>query len=324
MPIIHKTLPLKRKKCVAAIGVFDGVHLGHRSILSKVKAISRLKKISSLAITFDKLPQQFLDQHHFRNRWPTRKSFSGRISDTGSNARLISAAGIDYVWLLRTNKKLLELSGRDFIAYVCRYFDVKVIVAGEDFRFGYAGGENIDSLKKLSQAFGFTVKVIKKCRRSKDIVSSSLIRNLIAAGKVEEAEKFLGRKYSLSGTVVRGKQVGRKLGFPTANISLRGYVTPAEGVYAAWVLAGKKFYCGAVFVAAAKSPRGNTLIETHIIGFNRNILNRKISIFFIKKIRPRQSFANRRLLSEAIRKDIQIISSKCGILPPDNTQLVVV
>ncbi len=324
MKIIHKTLPGCRHRCVATIGAFDGIHKGHKYILDKVNKIAELGKLSSLAITFDKLPQQFLHNYHLRNRWPSRKSFSGCIIDSKSKIFLMAAAGVDYLWVLKTNKNLLELSGEKFIAYICKYFDIKTFVIGEDFHFGYGGREDVDSLKELSLRWNFSVEVVKKRSKSKHIISSSLIRDLIITGRVKKVEEFLGRKYSVSAKVFKGKGIGRKLGFPTANIILRDHVAPSEGVYASYIVFEKDVHLGAVFVDRTSLKKHETLVEAHIIGFDKNILNKKITIVFIKKVRKSCKFATYALLKQAIKKDIKYISSKYSISPPNHTQPLVV
>jgi riboflavin kinase / FMN adenylyltransferase len=324
MKVIYKTLPSVRHRCIATIGTFDGLHHGHEYIIDKVKRTSRIKKMRSLVITFDKLPQQFLNNYHLKNRWQSRKPFSGCISDNTSKTFLMERTGVDYLWLLKTNRKLLELSGESFIAYICKYFDIKTFVVGEDFRFGYAGRENIDSLKKLSSQWGFSVEVIKKRSKSKRIISSSLIRELIATGRLEKVEEFLGRKYAVSAKVSKGKGIGRKQGFPTANIIVRDYVAPLGGVYASYIVLGKKVYLGAVFVDEPSLKKHETLVEAHIIGLDKNILNKRMTVIFIKKIRKRRKFATSALLRQAIKKDIRQISSKYSTPPPNHTQPLVV
>ncbi|MBN3039988.1 MAG: bifunctional riboflavin kinase/FAD synthetase [Candidatus Omnitrophica bacterium] len=316
MRVFYKNLPKKRIECIAAIGVFDGIHLGHSYILNRVRILSKKHGFDSLIITFDVMPQHFLNLAHIDNKWLSRKTFSGYITDREQKIELIKAKGIKKLWFLRTNKKLLELSGRDFIRYICSYFDIKSLVVGDDFRFGYAGSCGIKELKKLSSVFDFKVFVAKKKRQKNEVISSTSIRKLIQLGRLDEVSHYLGRDFSVRGKVCKGKKFGRKIGFPTANFYIHDFVSPPPGVYAARALIAKKLYLAAVFIGHKHSSfESRNLIEAHILGFKKNILGKSIKIFFISKLRNKRKFSSLRKLRSAIEKDIQSLTSKYSISP---------
>jgi len=317
MKVVYERLPSKRIKCIATIGVFDGIHLGHQFILKKVKEESEEKTLASLAITFDILPQQFLYENlTYTGRHP-RKCFRGYITDFEQKKEFIKLIGIDYLWFLKTNKHLLELSALDFIDHIFKYFDIKKIIIGEDFRFGYEGKGDVEFLKKLSKKYNFTVRVLKKKTKNKKVISSSMIRGLIKEGNLKETRINLSRNFILKGKVIKGKGVGSKLGFPTANIAPSHYILPSVGVYSAYVVVGKKKYLAAVNIGSRPTlvNFGEVLLEVHIIDFKINILGKIVKIFFIDRIRNEHNFKTLDRLKSAIAQDVNHIISKYSTLP---------
>jgi len=312
MKVISNKLPSRRVKSVATVGVFDGVHLGHQFILKKVKEAAQGKGLSSLLITFDILPQQFLNKKKLLHHRRPEKAFIGSLTNKFEKSDLVNSLGIDYLWFLKTKKSLLELSAENFIDYIQRYFNIEKLIVGEDFRFGHKGRGDLNDLKNLAAAHRFDLSIIKKITKSKKTVSSSLIRQLIQNGKVDQVNKFLGRYFSLEGKVVSGKGIGKKLGFPTANIFSFDYVIPDSGVYAAYVILNKKKYLAAVNIGLRPtvSKSKNTIIEAHIIDFKRNILDKTIKIIFLERIRKEKKFVSFEALRAGIAKDIKHLTSK--------------
>jgi len=322
MKCFHHHLPRRRRACVATIGIFDGIHRGHRYILQEAVSQAGRMGLESLVITFDIAPQQFLQKAKLANAWSVRKPFIGYISDYRQKVFHIASCGIDYLWFLRTSRRLLELSGRDFVAYICRYFAIKKLIVGEDFRFGYAGSCAAGDLKRFSHEFGFLLQIISKRSKNKKVISSSLIRELIHEGKVKELTSFLGRPFALRGCVVEGKRLGGQIGFPTANVSSGDYVAPKQGVYAAYVVVKKKLFLAAVFVNK-KKIKGPVTIEAHLIGINKNILGEIITIIFLEYIRRPLFFRSLTSLGYAIQKDLAHIAAKYSTAKASRTQLLV-
>ncbi len=317
MKVVYERLPSKRIQCVAAIGVFDGVHLGHQFILKKIKEESEKKSLSSLAITFDVLPQQFLYENLIHSGRHPLKKFLGYITDFEQKKEFIKLTGIDCVWFLKTNKYLLELSAHDFINHIFKYFEIKKIIVGEDFCFGYKGRGDVKYLKKLGKEYSFTVRVLKKKTKNKKVISSSRIRKLIKEGCFEKNKMILSRNFILKGKVVKGNGVGSKLGFPTANIAPFDYVLPAVGVYSAYVVVSKKKYLAAVNIGSRPTLENSekVVVEAHIINFKRNILGKNIKIFFVDRIRKEHKFKTLDKLKFAISQDVNHIISKYNNLP---------
>lgn len=301
MKVVYKNLPSKRKECVAAIGVFDGIHRGHQFILKKLKADSLRLSLPALLITFDILPQLVLN-----------KRFGGCLMDLDDKKAVLRSLNLDYLWFLPTRTSLLRLSGEEFIKFILNHFCIRKIIVGEDFRFGYRRGRDIKCLRKFARQHCFEVAVLKKKVIAGRIISSSLIRELIQKGDFKTVKKFLGRNYSLKGEVRRGRRFGRKLGFPTANIYTTDYVIPAPGVYAAQGYIGKRSYPAAVNIGAnpTVSRRGQKTMEAHIINFRGCLLGKIIKVTFLEKIRDEEKFPSVALLAAAIAQDIRYVKAQ--------------
>ena len=326
MKVIYDKLPSRRKKCVVTIGVFDGIHLGHRFILEKVKKDAKKKHISSLVITFDTAPGQFLNKVLPANKRKNLKPFLGYLADTSEKSRLVKSLGINYLWFLKTKQSLLKLSARDFMEYIFKFFDVKKLIVGEDFRFGHKGKGDLNYLKKLKKEYNFELLILKKKNKYGKIISSSIIRELIKRGNLKQVKKFLGRNFSMNGKVGKGKGIGTTLGFPTANVSSLNYVMPLGGVYAAWVALAGEIYLAVVNIGLRPTfthSKKKTTIEVHILNFNKNILGQNIKIIFLEKIRNERKFSSSDALRTFIQKDIDCVTAKYSICPPKYTQVVV-
>lgn len=326
MKVIYRRLPSKKIRCAATIGVFDGIHLGHQFILKKVIKEARKQNFSSLIITFDILPQQFLLKKQLFSIHELKKIPCGYIADFDQKTALVKSLSLDYCWFLKTSQFLLKLSPKDFIKYVCRAFAIKKLIVGQDFRFGYRAKGEVNLLKKLQGEFGFDLSVVQKKTKQKRPISSSYIRELIQRSEFKMVKKFLGRNFSINGRVEKGRGIGSKLGFPTANISLSGYVIPSPGVYVGYVVIKRKVYLAAVNIGlrlTASKDVEEKLIEAHIINFNKNVLGQKIKLVFLEKIRDEQKFSSYDKLSLAIAKDVRLITSKYSTRLPKYPQPIV-
>jgi riboflavin kinase/FMN adenylyltransferase len=199
MKLIYRNLPSKRTgSYILTIGVFDGVHLGHRYLLKKLKAEAARKNKPSLVITFDFPPAKIISHN---------KDFSGYLTDYRQKVSLIEPLGIDYFWVLKVTPKLLRLSANDFLSFVNKYFKIDSIIVGSDFRFGIKAEAGTKELERLSRDYGFSLKIIDKKKFGKDLVSSSFLRGLIKSADLKNTKKFLGRVYSIKGKVIKGKGI---------------------------------------------------------------------------------------------------------------------
>ncbi len=300
-----------QKGCVLTIGNFDGVHIGHQEILKTAGKIARQKKTALAVMTFVPHPLFVLN--------PAKAP--GILTPLEHKEHLLSQMGVDYLILLSSTIELLALSPNDFVdRFVVRNIKPSVLVEGDDFNFGAGRGGNINTLKDLGKEKGFDVIVIAsavaKIRDGMTVeISSTMIRMMLAQGRVADAAIELGRPYRLIGKIVCGRGVGRRLGFPTLNIDNPDQVVPSAGVYAGFVgtadtedvLFKSNRRIPAVYSIGKAETFGNDypiLIEAHLLIENVGDLAGKwLAMDFIERIRGQRKFANEKDLSAQIAKD---------------------
>lgn len=295
-----KKIKIKPKPSVITVGVFDGIHLGHIKILKKLEFYSRKENLNSVVFTFDIPPKLFL------------KKISGYITDTDDKIELLKNFKIDYLWFFKTSTSFLNRSKEDFIFYIMKNFIIKIFIVGEDFKFAKDGTGNIDYLKKISKENNFKLVIVKKKRINNKIISSSLIRDFILNGNLSMIKKFLGRNYSIKGFIYKDRGLGRKIGFPTANINTYNYLLPKKGVYAGIVEIYKRRFLSAINIGHRPTVNfsKNIIFEAHIIDFKKNIVGKNIKIYFLERLRDEKKFKNVDELKNTIKKDIDYIIKK--------------
>ncbi len=297
-----------------SVGNFDGVHLGHQQILAASRDIVESRDLPGLAV-------MAFEPHPFAVLHP--ESFPGLLTPLPLKSHLLEQNGADYLIILKDSYELLNLSPADFIdRFLMKNISPSVIVEGVNFNFGYGRSGNIDTLKDLSAQFGFELVVvpprqIELTAGRPTMLSSSLIRELLASGRVEDSAKALGRFYRLIGAVVPGRGKGAHLGFPTANIEPESQIIPAEGVYAGFVEIADTHdaVCRlddkipAIFsIGRAKTfvTEQHLLTEAHILTEKvPGLLGKWLAMDFVAKIRNQQRFENEQALSTQIAKDCQ-------------------
>lgn len=271
---------------VVTIGAFDGVHLGHKKILLRVKELAKANGGESVVITF----------------WPhPRKITSSEqavkvLSSLKERIKLIEDCGIHNLLVIEFTKEFSELSPLEFIEKIlAKTIGTKKLVIGHDHRFGKNREGNFELLKEHSSNYGFEVEEISRQDIDEVGVSSTIIRQALEKGDVEKAAEYLGRIYSLTGVVVKGKQLGRTIGFPTANIKPeeQDKLIPADGVYAVVAeVAGEK-YKGMLNIGVRPTVDGTKrTIEVNLFNFAKDIYEQEITIHFFKYIRSEKKFAS--------------------------------
>ncbi len=283
------------KKTVAAIGIFDGVHLGHRAIIKSAVRRARVIKGRSVIITFDPHPLKVLQPH---------KSVPLLMS-TAHRARLIKELGVNLCLILKFNKQFSNLKPRDFVKKILvNKLKVSEVYIGSDFVFGKDCIGDASTLQKYGHCYGFEVKIVPMIKIARRIVSSTLIRNLIIKGRLEQAAQMLGRPVTVFGTVIRGARRGKLLGYPTANINPHHEAIPPNGVYAVWVRLKNRKYGGALYIGTRPTFReAEPAIEVHIFNFGKFIYGEEIEIIFVKRLRGDRKFKSQGKLVEQIKKD---------------------
>lgn len=300
MKVVHGIKNLKEsiRGSVVTIGVFDGVHIGHKRVIDKAVSRARELRLESVVLTFDPHPAKMLEP---RPSVPSLISLDHRI-------RLIGALGVDTLVVVKFTRKLAALSPERFVKDVLvRRLGAKCVYVGENFYFGAGAKAGVNKLKRIAAVFGVEVAEVQAVKVRGRIASSSLARALISKGDLDAASKILGRPVSVLGTVVRGSRLARELGYPTANINPHHEAIPPAGVYAVKVRLDKSYYKGVLNIGVRPTfyaPRDReTEIEVHIFNFKNNIYGRDIEVFFIKKIRDEFEFEGRGALIDRIKLD---------------------
>ncbi len=292
MKIIYGISQIKKfKKPVVALGVFDGVHLGHRCILKAV--VDKAKRIggTSIVVTFSPHPQR-----------------EGSIYSLEHRLRLISDVGIGISIVIKFNKQFSQMPAEDFIRDVLiNKIGVRYIYVGRNFKFGKEAKGDFKTLERLSDLYNFRLRLFDIIKINYQSISSTYIRSLITKGKLNISGKFLSRPVSVLGTVIKGTSLATRLGFPTANINPHHEVLPPSGVYAVLVIFNNKKFKGVCNIGTKPTfldHQKQKHIEVYIFNFRKNIYGKYLEIQFIKKIRNERKFNSSQSLVRQIKKDI--------------------
>ncbi len=297
MKIIRDVRRLKEKSTVVALGTFDGVHLGHKRVISKAVEAAKKKRIPCVVVTFDPHPMSVI--HKDKDVL--------LLTDLEERACFISELGVDYLVVIKFDKRLENTTYKKFAEkYLSGYLRAVHVFAGNDYTLGRNKEGNIPKLRKLGLGLGFAVTGVTDKIENGRIVKSTLIRSLLKEGNFGHAVNLLGHPYLIKGTVVRGYGRGRELGYPTANIEVCGNkLRPKSGVYCGdAVISGRKYKCVVNIGSRPTFNAKDITIETYIIGFNRDITGKDISVFLTKRLRDEKRFRTVRDLIRAIKKDV--------------------
>jgi riboflavin kinase/FMN adenylyltransferase len=280
-----------------AIGVFDGVHLGHRALIAELARGAHAQQANAVAATFDPLPIQAL----------APGAPASALSDVRDRVRLLRAAGADAVAVFRFDPEFARLSADAFIDRLRGACDLRRIVVGPDFHFGHRAEGDVEKLRARGARDGFTVEVMPPVEVDGAIVSSTRIRNLLLAGAVEAAGRLLGRAYAVRGRVVHGARRGRALGFPTINLALpRERLLPRDGIYAMRVEMGEgRFKAAASLGIRPTFGGGERVLEAYLLDFHGDVYGEEVDASFVKRLRDEIAFASPGELSFQIARDVE-------------------
>ena len=290
--------PGSRKVCVA-IGMFDGVHLGHQQVIRQTIEDARQHEGIAVAITFDCHPNSVVAPE--RNP-PLIYSLSQRL-------RVIESLGIDVALSIHFDQAFSEISGEQFIRALARDFrTLHSLCVGSAFTFGHRRSGNVELLKRLGKELHFMVHGLASVSLDEKVVSSTRIREAIRDGNLDAASQMLGRTYALAGRVIRGDQLGRQLGFPTANLEFAGLVVPPNGVYAAHALVGGRQHRAVLNIGlrpTLQNPARQLQIEVHLLDFSGDLYDQELEIAFVGKLRGERRFPSLEALRKQIERDIK-------------------
>ena len=289
--------PAPGRPLAAAIGNFDGIHVGHRLVLGRMLAAAAGRALASAVITFEPHPVQLLAP----GRAPVR------IDDFRGKMQKLQQMGIEHAIVLRFDRKLASLSAAGFESLLADRLQVQHVTVGADFRYGRGRTGSSESLQENGSARGLAVEVVRDLTGAAGRrVSSGLVRELLAAGDFAGAGELLGSAYRLQGRVGRGEQLGRRLGFPTANI-LRRQPPPLDGVYAAWADVGDRIMRPAALSVGQRPAAGGRklAIEAHLLDFAADLYGRLIAVEPVMLLRAQRDYPDLQALAAAIEKDVR-------------------
>jgi riboflavin kinase/FMN adenylyltransferase len=287
-----------RRESVVTVGSFDGIHLGHHKILREVVLLARGLSATGIVVTFDPHPMAVVHPREAPCLLTTSKE----------KMRLIGEIGVGKTVVVKFTAKLAGRSAEWFVRdLLIKRLNMRRLVIGYDFRFGFGREGDAPYLERLGQRLGFGVDIVPPVNYLNHPVSSTRVRTALVRGDVAAAACMLGRPYALSGTVVRGEGIGRVLDFPTANIEVDepAKILPANGVYAVRVEIGGKQASGALYVGTRPTFGGGARnVEVHIMGLKRSLYGRRVGVGFVKRIRDDAVFTGQEALRDAIRADV--------------------
>ena len=286
----------KHKNSVVAIGNFDGLHLGHKKVLTQAKEKAKKNKLQFGLVTFEPMPVMFFNS----------KIKNHRINSLKQKKDQLKKLGLNFIIILKFDKLFSSLSAEEFIKRIIfSKIKSKYLYVSKNFKFGKKRKGNIDTLKKFQDIFGFKTIITNPLKSLKITISSSLIRKSISLGKIKEANKLLNRKWCIVGKVIKGEKRGRKIGFPTCNVELGNYTIPKLGVYSVTVETNSFKKKGIANIGYRPTFNGqNLLLEVNIFGINKNLYNKEIRVNFINFIRPEKKFEGLEQLKKQIKIDI--------------------
>ena len=287
MELIRGPLNLRERHrgCVVTIGTFDGIHLGHQALLNRLCEHARRLSKRTMVLTFEPMPREYLR--------PERPP--ARLTSWRERWHILLGRGIDNMCVLRFDERLRNLSGRDFAALLGEQLHAHLIVVGHDFRFGRNGEATGASLSGSGKTLGFEVDVVSPVLLGGVRISSSGIREALDRGDFELARRWLGRPYSMTGRVVRGNQLGRKLGFPTANLRTGRRRVPISGIFAIrvhGVAEGPLPGVASLGTRPTVAGGGEMLLEAHLFEFAGDLYGREIEVEFVSKLRDEERFSD--------------------------------
>ena len=288
----------KADNTILTLGIFDGVHLGHKKIFEKLKKKAAISNCRNLVITFSPHPRNVI----------SGKEEIMLLTTTEEKIKLFEEIGIENLLILNFTKEFSQQSSEKFFKdYIIEKIGIKEIIVGYDHHFGKGRSGDVNTLRKMGIEFGFDVTTVEPFKINDEAVNSTKIRKALSEGNIKTANTFLGRAYSFSGIVVEGDRRGRELGFPTANISIDNEekLLPSLGIYAVELTFDDEKHNGllSIGIRPTFNNSGKVIPEVYLYDFNRDIYNKKITVKIIDWIRAEEKFPSAEALIEQMQKD---------------------
>lgn len=282
--------------CVATIGAFDGVHVGHRRIIQRVLDEALRRQLPSVVVSFEPTPREFF----------SREEPPPRITRFREKFAEFQACGIDWFFCPPFNVEMEQLEPQAFIDnLLIKTLNIKHLVVGDDFVFGRKRAGTVDDLRRAGAAQGFSVDQVDSVKAGQDRISSTAIRDALVEGNLKRAAELLGRDYSMTGRVVDGQKLGKKLGYPTANVNLNRRASPIAGIFAVRVAGLEpELLNGVASIGTRPTIDGiEPLLEVHIFDFDRDIYGEYIRVEFVQKLRDEEKFPDLETMTEQMHVD---------------------
>lgn len=295
MLILRENFIKLHNDSIIALGSFDGLHLGHLELIKNTIKLASENNAKSMIYTFNKHPLYTIDKDNCPKM----------IINNQTKINLLKKLGIDIVNLIDFDDSFMKISPEEFISKIIGAYNVKGIVVGFNYRFGYKNQGDTDFLEKLSKKLGFQLLVIEPVMYKNEIVSSSRIRQLISCGEIREANEMLMQPFMLEGEIIKGNEIGRKISFPTANLKYDiDDVLPGIGVYLTEININNTKFAGITNVGLNPTVgNSNLTVETHIINFHDNLYGERISVYFIERMRNEIKFSSLEELKKQLTHD---------------------
>jgi riboflavin kinase/FMN adenylyltransferase len=293
---------LNLNSTVATLGIFDGVHRGHMALLKSLVSRAKEANIESVVITFSPHPRIVLE--------PNNHDLSF-LTTMEEKKMLLEKAEVDHLIVIKFDTQFSNISACDFVREILfQKVGTRHLIIGYNHHFGRRGEGDLNTIRGCSEDLGFIVEQVQGFRTEDGTISSSLIREALLKGNLDEANRWLGYSYSVSGTVIEGKKLGRTIGFPTANIKpdSQNKLIPCNGVYAVQVNINNEIYPGMLSIGSnptVNSDIGFRSIEVNILDFEKEIYGEKISVIFRKRLRDERKFEALEQLTEQMKLDRQ-------------------
>src|SRR5580704_14571591 len=271
-------------RCALTIGSYDGLHLGHQALLARLIAQAQEAALPAVMVTFEPMPREYLQP----------QEPPARLTSLRERWRLLELLPLDYLCVLRFDEALRNLSPQQFAELLARRLNAVSVVVGHDFRFGRQGAATAEVLSEAGVALGFGVEIVPAVKLGGERISSSGVRTALALADFALAGRWLGRAWTMRGRVRGGERLGRKLGFPTANLALERRRSPVAGVFAVRVHGiGAAALPGVASLGTRPTVNGSeALLETHVFDFGGDLYGREIAVEFVAKLREEARFTS--------------------------------
>lgn len=280
------------------IGNFDGVHLGHQALLNEVRAAAETRGLQTAVVIFEPHPREFF----------TPQQAPARLTSLREKLEFFSALGINRVHVCRFNAHFSRMSAADFIHDLHEKLHARYVLIGDDFRFGSGRAGDFALMEKIGAQLGFAVHAVHSVKHDGVRISSTEIRAALLAGKMREAQRYLGRHYSISGRVVHGDGMGKKIGFPTANIQLKHNCPPLSGIFVVQVHAeGMGVLQGVASLGVRPTVKHDAkpVLEVHLFEFAQQIYGKHLRVEFLQKLRDEEKYPDVATLTRHIALDVE-------------------